>query len=60
MAHAKPSCPVCGKPAQTRFRPFCSARCAEVDLGRWFTGQYRIPGRDDDADAEGLSREPPD
>ena len=59
MTHAKP-CPVCGKPAQTRFRPFCSARCTEVDLGRWFTGQYRIPGREDDTDAEGLSREPPD
>lgn len=59
MTHAKP-CPVCGKPAQTRFRPFCSARCTEVDLGRWFTGQYRIPVRDDEADAEGVSREIPD
>jgi endogenous inhibitor of DNA gyrase (YacG/DUF329 family) len=27
-----------------RFRPFCSARCADVDLGRWFTGAYRLPG----------------
>ena len=27
-----------------RYRPFCSARCADVDLGRWFTEAYRIPG----------------
>jgi endogenous inhibitor of DNA gyrase (YacG/DUF329 family) len=36
-------CPICGKPAETRFRPFCSARCADIDLGRWFTERYRIP-----------------
>ena len=37
-------CPVCGKPPVAATRPFCSARCADVDLGRWLTGQYRIPG----------------
>ncbi|MDI3309514.1 MAG: DNA gyrase inhibitor YacG [Acetobacteraceae bacterium] len=37
-------CPVCGKPTVARYRPFCSARCADVDLGRWFTGAYRLPG----------------
>ena len=37
-------CPVCGQPASETNRPFCSARCADVDLGRWLTGQYRIPG----------------
>lgn len=36
-------CPVCGKPADRRLRPFCSRRCAAVDLGRWLTGQYRFP-----------------
>ena len=37
-------CPICGKPAATpRLRPFCSPRCAEVDLGRWFTGAYAVP-----------------
>ncbi|MGF1277073.1 DNA gyrase inhibitor YacG [Acetobacter pasteurianus] len=42
---SKPAkCPVCGKPAQAEFRPFCSKRCADVDLGRWFSGDYRIPG----------------
>ena len=35
-------CPVCGKPAVARFRPFCSGRCTDVDLARWFTGAYRV------------------
>jgi hypothetical protein len=38
-------CPICGKPAVQRFRPFCSARCAEVDLGRWFAEAYRSSAR---------------
>lgn len=37
------SCPVCGKPAAEKYRPFCSKRCADVDLGRWLTGSYVIP-----------------
>ncbi len=37
-------CPVCGKPAVPQYRPFCSRRCADVDLGRWLTGGYRLPG----------------
>lgn len=41
--NAKP-CPICGKPSTERYRPFCSARCANVDLGRWFSGHYRLPG----------------
>jgi endogenous inhibitor of DNA gyrase (YacG/DUF329 family) len=36
-------CPVCGKPADARFRPFCSGRCADIDLHRWFQGSYAIP-----------------
>ena len=43
-------CPICGKPAVEETRPFCSRRCAEVDLGRWLTGQYRIPVMPDEAD----------
>ena len=34
----KPRCPICGKPPIDRYRPFCSKRCAEIDLHRWFTG----------------------
>jgi uncharacterized protein len=38
-------CAVCGKPVEEdRFRPFCSARCRQVDLGRWLAGDYTIPG----------------
>jgi uncharacterized protein len=35
-------CPICGKPASIRHTPFCSARCAQIDLGRWLKGNYRI------------------
>ncbi|KDE20028.1 hypothetical protein AZ09_09155 [Acetobacter aceti 1023] len=44
MTSKSPKCPVCGKPVQAEFRPFCSKRCADIDLGRWFSGDYRIPG----------------
>ena len=37
-------CPVCGKPAAEGFKPFCSKRCADVDLNRWLKGGYIIPG----------------
>jgi hypothetical protein len=37
-------CPICGKPALPEFRPFCSARCADVDLNRWLSGLYSIEG----------------
>lgn len=36
-------CPICGKPASPEHKPFCSKRCAEVDLGRWLTQSYAIP-----------------
>ena len=48
MVEAPPAaprrCTVCGRPADPRFRPFCSARCKQVDLGRWLAGDYVIPG----------------
>jgi endogenous inhibitor of DNA gyrase (YacG/DUF329 family) len=37
-------CPICGRRSSEAYRPFCTARCQEVDLGRWLTGVYRIPG----------------
>ncbi|HUO89878.1 MAG TPA: DNA gyrase inhibitor YacG [Rhizomicrobium sp.] len=37
-------CPICGKPRDPRLRPFCSRRCADIDLARWFKGEYAIPG----------------
>jgi hypothetical protein len=49
---AKP-CPICGKPATETSRPFCSERCRDVDLNRWLSNSYAIPGRkDEDEDAE--------
>jgi endogenous inhibitor of DNA gyrase (YacG/DUF329 family) len=41
------ACPTCGKPAVPAFRPFCSARCRDVDLHRWFSGRYAIPVTED-------------
>jgi len=41
-ATARP-CPICGKPASGDDRPFCSKRCADVDLHRWLKGGYAIP-----------------
>ncbi len=37
-------CPICGKPTAHEHRPFCSKRCAEIDLGRWLKGSYAVPG----------------
>lgn len=51
---ATPACPICGKPMVERYRPFCSKRCADVDLNRWLTGAYAIPvTEEDDEDGEG-------
>jgi uncharacterized protein len=38
------TCPICGKPRSERYDPFCSKRCADVDLHRWLKGSYVIPG----------------
>ena len=35
-------CPTCGKRSVPRFQPFCSGRCADIDLGRWLKGAYRV------------------
>ncbi|WP_137128129.1 DNA gyrase inhibitor YacG [Roseomonas sp. HF4] len=45
---ALPRCPICRRRASAEARPFCSARCAQVDLGRWLTGGYAIPGEADE------------
>ena len=37
-------CPICGKPTQAATRPFCSKRCRDVDLNRWLSGTYVVPG----------------
>ncbi|MGA0533109.1 DNA gyrase inhibitor YacG [Hansschlegelia sp. KR7-227] len=45
-------CPICSKMSVPAFQPFCSKRCADVDLSRWFGGVYAVPtpeGPDDEA-----------
>jgi uncharacterized protein len=49
-------CPTCRKPAADAFRPFCSRRCADIDLHRWFSGRYAIPVREEE-DEDGSQKE---
>ena len=48
---ASPPCPICTKPRVKEFAPFCSRRCADVDLNRWLSGVYAVPVKDDEEDA---------
>jgi hypothetical protein len=57
-----PRCPVCGKPSEPAIRPFCSRRCADVDLARWLGGTYAIAGHQDteeDGSAGSAGETPP-
>jgi len=50
---AAPACPICGKPRAPQHRPFCSKRCADVDLNRWLKGVYAVPViENDDEDGD--------
>ena len=55
----RPPCPICGKPSEVAHRPFCSKRCADVDLQRWFTGRYAIPVIEDEDRPEDASDDGP-
>lgn len=45
------ACPICEKESVETYRPFCSSRCADVDLGKWLTGAYAVASeREDDAE----------
>ena len=64
---AHPRCPICRAPTETKYRPFCSRRCSDVDLARWLGGAYAIAGDiegDEDGDeaaaATGASRDFPE
>ncbi len=41
-------CPICAKPVVEAFRPFCSKRCTDVDLNRWLSGVYAVPGKEEE------------
>lgn len=46
------SCPICGEETVRSFRPFCSKRCADIDLAKWLNGSYAVPSqREEDAEA---------
>jgi|LNFM01.1.fsa_nt_gb endogenous inhibitor of DNA gyrase (YacG/DUF329 family) len=48
-----PRCPICRKSTIEAYRPFCSKRCADIDLARWLGGSYAIPGAGTDVDEDG-------
>ncbi|PCD78133.1 DNA gyrase inhibitor YacG [Pseudothioclava arenosa] len=55
------SCPICAKGSDPKYRPFCSKRCADVDLGRWLRGAYVIPGtlaEEEERASEGAPADP--
>ncbi|MGO8992986.1 MAG: DNA gyrase inhibitor YacG [Polyangiaceae bacterium] len=56
VAPDSPRCPICKKAVQlrevNRAFPFCSARCKQVELGKWLNEEYRLPAEEDDEDAE--------
>ena len=47
------TCPICGRKSEPASRPFCSKRCADIDLARWLNEGYRLPGPDEE-DSDGL------
>ena len=50
-------CPICKAPAKQKYHPFCSARCADVDLHRWLGGTYAIPAEDPPDFEDGVVRD---
>jgi len=46
---SKAKCPICGKPRDPDYRPFCSRRCADVDLGNWLSESYVMPMPENEA-----------
>ena len=53
------ACPICGKPATPDYRPFCSRRCADVDLGRWRAETSRTPAQTEDEAEEAVENDSP-
>ena len=53
-------CPICDVAADAEYEPFCSKRCADVDLHRWLSGGYAIPAVEDDSDGAPADPDPAD
>jgi uncharacterized protein len=49
---AGPRCPICSKPPAEKYKPFCGKRCADVDLNRWLSNVYAVPGNEADTDED--------
>lgn len=52
------TCPICDKKTEQRYRPFCSKRCADLDLGKWMAGDYALASQEplEPEDAEAVLR----
>ncbi len=50
------NCPICENTTDPAFRPFCSKRCADIDLSKWLRGAYAIPSQDPDDIEEALEQ----
>ena len=48
------TCPVCANETVQKYRPFCSRRCADIDLGNWMNGSYAVPSTDEEDALEAL------
>ncbi len=49
----QPLCPICHtRPRAEKYHPFCSKRCADIDLHRWLGGVYAIPAEPDEEEDE--------
>lgn len=53
------SCPICGAETVKEYRPFCSRRCADIDLARWMTGGYAVPSQREEDVPEDDDQAPP-
>jgi uncharacterized protein len=53
-------CPICDRPSEDKYRPFCSRRCADVDLARWLRGAYAIPDEAESEDGDEGAEKGPD
>jgi hypothetical protein len=52
-----PACAICGRPRVEKYSPFCSRRCADVDLYRWLNGKYAIPAGEESDEESGEVRD---
>jgi endogenous inhibitor of DNA gyrase (YacG/DUF329 family) len=52
------ACPICRRPVDPAFSPFCSKRCADIDLNRWLTGVYAVPVKEEEDEDGERPREP--